>query len=94
MATVAGVDCSTQSTKVVVCDADTGELLAQRSAAQKPAGLEKAQAVPVPRVEEISAIAIMQLFCDLFARGVVGPVFRDSIVLDSEPPVLEGPTVV
>ena len=26
-------------------------------------------------------------------RGVVGPVFRDSIVLDSEPPVLEGPTV-
>src|SRR6266508_1634208 len=31
MATVAGVDCSTQSTKVVVCDADTGEVLAQRS---------------------------------------------------------------
>jgi xylulokinase len=32
MATVAGVDCSTQSTKVVVCDAGTGELLGQRSA--------------------------------------------------------------
>ncbi|MFS8478067.1 MAG: xylulokinase [Micromonosporaceae bacterium] len=27
MATVAGIDCSTQSTKVVVCDADSGEVL-------------------------------------------------------------------
>src|SRR5919108_79659 len=39
MATVAGVDCSTQSTKVVVCDADTGEVLAQRSAPH-PEGTE------------------------------------------------------
>ena len=27
MSLVAGVDCSTQSTKVVVCDADTGEVV-------------------------------------------------------------------
>jgi xylulokinase len=39
MATVAGVDCSTQSTKVVVCDADTGELLGQRSSPH-PEGTE------------------------------------------------------
>ncbi|HYY82622.1 MAG TPA: xylulokinase [Actinomycetes bacterium] len=32
MPTVAGVDCSTQSTKVVVCDADDGRVLAERSA--------------------------------------------------------------
>src|SRR6266516_4712949 len=32
MPVVAGVDCSTQSTKVVACDADTGEVLAERSA--------------------------------------------------------------
>jgi xylulokinase len=39
MATVAGVDCSTQSTKVVVCDAGTGELLGERSASH-PDGTE------------------------------------------------------
>jgi xylulokinase len=39
MRIVAGIDCSTQSTKVVVCDADTGRLLAQRSAAH-PEGTE------------------------------------------------------
>lgn len=32
MATVAGIDCSTQATKVLVCDADSGEVLAERSA--------------------------------------------------------------
>src|SRR5919197_5779796 len=32
MPLVAGVDCSTQSTKVVVCDAASGRLLAERSA--------------------------------------------------------------
>jgi xylulokinase len=32
MATVAGIDCSTQSTKVVVCDAEDGRVLAHRSA--------------------------------------------------------------
>jgi xylulokinase len=32
MTAVAGVDCSTQSTKVVVCDADSGRVLAERSA--------------------------------------------------------------
>jgi xylulokinase len=32
MPIVAGVDCSTQATKVVACDADTGQVLAQRSA--------------------------------------------------------------
>jgi xylulokinase len=32
MPIVAGVDCSTQSTKVVACDADSGEVLAERSA--------------------------------------------------------------
>src|SRR6266545_4918417 len=32
MPVVAGVDCSTQSTKVVVCDAASGRLLAERSA--------------------------------------------------------------
>jgi len=39
MATVAGIDCSTQSTKVVVCDADTGQVLAERSAPH-PEGTE------------------------------------------------------
>ena len=28
---VAGVDCSTQSTKVLVCDAETGEVVANRA---------------------------------------------------------------
>src|SRR5215211_213063 len=32
MTAVAGVDCSTQSTKVVVCEADSGRVLAERSA--------------------------------------------------------------
>jgi xylulokinase len=32
MAAVAGIDCSTQSTKVVVCDAEDGRVLADRSA--------------------------------------------------------------
>ena len=36
---VAGVDSSTQSTKVVVCDADTGEVL-RRRAASHPSGTE------------------------------------------------------
>ncbi|OXR45637.1 Xylulose kinase [Nocardia cerradoensis] len=39
MATVAGVDSSTQSCKVVVCDADTGEVLA-RGSAPHPDGTE------------------------------------------------------
>ncbi len=39
MATVAGIDCSTQSTKVLVCDADSGEVVAERSA-QHPDGTE------------------------------------------------------
>ncbi|MGH3504980.1 MAG: xylulokinase [Nocardioidaceae bacterium] len=39
MPKVAGVDCSTQSTKVVVCDADSGEVLAEGSAAH-PEGTE------------------------------------------------------
>lgn len=39
MPTVAGVDSSTQSTKIVVCDADTGAILEQRSAAH-PDGTE------------------------------------------------------
>ncbi|MFF4027667.1 MULTISPECIES: xylulokinase [Nocardia] len=41
MATVAGVDSSTQSCKVVVCDADTGEVLA-RGQAPHPDGTEVA----------------------------------------------------
>src|ERR671930_283414 len=32
MPIVAGIDCSTQSTKVVLCDADSGQVLAERSA--------------------------------------------------------------
>jgi xylulokinase len=39
MATVAGIDCSTQATKVLVCDADSGEPIAERSA-QHPDGTE------------------------------------------------------
>ncbi|HEY6737601.1 MAG TPA: FGGY family carbohydrate kinase, partial [Actinopolymorphaceae bacterium] len=39
MPTVAGVDSSTQSTKIVVCDADTGTVLEQRSATH-PDGTE------------------------------------------------------
>jgi xylulokinase len=41
MTRVAGIDSSTQSTKVVVCDADTGEVLEQSSAAH-PDGTEVA----------------------------------------------------
>src|SRR5262245_62500869 len=51
--------------------------LAERAAAQKPAGLKKAQAVAVARFEEIGAIAIMRLLRDLLARGLVGPVLGD-----------------
>jgi xylulokinase len=39
MTEVAGIDCSTQSTKVVVCDADSGRVLAER-AAPHPDGTE------------------------------------------------------
>ena len=50
--------------------------VAERSAAQKAPGLEKAQAVPVARGDEIAAIAIVQFFGDLFARILLGPVLR------------------
>jgi xylulokinase len=39
MPIVAGIDCSTQSTKVVICDADSGQVLAERSAPH-PEGTE------------------------------------------------------
>ena len=51
--------------------------LAERAAAQKPAGLKKAQAVAVARFDEIGAIAIMPVLRDLLARGLVGPVLSD-----------------
>src|SRR6266511_5169166 len=65
MATVAGVDCSTQSTKVVVCDADTGEVLAQRSGPH-PEGTEVDpaawwQALAAPRaalLDTVDALAV------------------------------------
>jgi len=63
---VAGVDSSTQSTKVVVCDADTGEVLRQGSASH-PSGTEIhpdlwwqafLQATAGGLLEEVQAIAV------------------------------------
>jgi xylulokinase len=63
---VAGVDSSTQSTKVVVCDADTGEVVRQGSASH-PAGTEIhpdlwcqafAQSTARGLLDEVQAIAV------------------------------------
>src|SRR4029077_7351931 len=51
--------------------------LAERPPAQEPAGLEKAQAMPVARLEKIGAIAIVQLFGDLLARSFLGPMLGE-----------------
>src|SRR5262245_63573252 len=51
--------------------------VAERSPAQKASGLEKAQAVPVARLDEIDAIASVQLSGDLLARELFGPVLRE-----------------
>src|SRR6266516_557165 len=61
------------------CSTSTSTIWAERARTQEPAGLKKAQAVPIARVEEVSAIAIMQAFCDLLARSVVGPVLGEKI---------------
>src|SRR5262249_36921779 len=57
--------------------------LAERAAAQKPAGLKKAQAVAVARFEEIGAVAIVRLLRNLLARSLIGPVLCEKPAEDT-----------
>jgi len=87
MATVAGVDCSTQSTKVVVCDADTGEVLAQRSAPH-PEGTEVDpaawwQALAAPRaalLDTVDALAVGGQQHGLVTLDEAGAVVRPALL--------------
>jgi xylulokinase len=87
MPTVAGVDCSTQSTKVVVCDADTGQVLAERSAPH-PDGTEvdpeawwqalRSASAALP--EDVAAVAVGGQQHGLVALDEAGKVVRPALL--------------
>src|SRR4029079_2884831 len=85
---VAGVDSSTQSTKVVVCDADTGEVLRQGSATH-PGGSEIhpdlwweafTQASAGVLLEEVQAIAVAGQQHGMVTLDEVGEVVRPALL--------------
>jgi xylulokinase len=87
MATVAGIDCSTQSTKVVVCDADTGRLLAERSAPH-PEGTEvdpqawwhALESAASDLLDGVSALAVGGQQHGLVALDQAGAVIRPALL--------------
>lgn len=85
---VAGVDSSTQSTKVVVCDADTGEVLRQGSASH-PSGTEIhpdlwwqafLQATAGGLLEEVQAIAVGGQQHGMITLDEAGEVVRPALL--------------
>ncbi|MEU7142025.1 xylulokinase [Nocardia sp. NPDC046473] len=86
-ATVAGVDSSTQSCKVVVCDADTGEILHQANAPH-PDGTEVSPeawwdalcAAGAGLLEHVDAIAVAGQQHGLVALDAAGRPVRDALL--------------
>ncbi|MGW2597955.1 xylulokinase [Streptomyces klenkii] len=87
MPTVAGVDSSTQSCKVVVCDADTGEVL-HRGRAAHPDGTEVAPgawwqallAAGDGLLEQVDAVAVAGQQHGLVALDAAGAPVRDALL--------------
>ncbi|WP_438484040.1 xylulokinase [Streptomyces sp. S186] len=87
MPTVAGVDSSTQSCKVVVCDADTGEIL-RRGRAAHPDGTEVAPAAWWRALREagdglladVDAVAVAGQQHGLVALDAAGRPVRDALL--------------
>ncbi|MFC5906376.1 FGGY family carbohydrate kinase [Streptacidiphilus monticola] len=72
MAIVAGIDCSTQYTKIVVCDSDTGEVLRENRAPHPgvPAGTTPAELDPQAWLRSLGAAAEGGLLEGIRAIGV------------------------
>lgn len=87
MTTVAGIDSSTQSCKVVVCDADSGEILG-RGQAPHPEGTEVAPAAwwdalctaGAGLLEHVDAIAVAGQQHGLVALDAAGRPVRDALL--------------
>ncbi|MEU5760920.1 xylulokinase [Nocardia sp. NPDC047648] len=87
MTTVAGVDSSTQSCKVVVCDADSGEILG-RGQAPHPEGTEVApdawwdalRAAGAGLLDHVDAIAVAGQQHGLVALDAAGVPVRDALL--------------
>ncbi|QHC23939.1 xylulokinase [Streptomyces sp. GS7] len=87
MPTVAGVDSSTQSCKVVVCDADTGEVL-HRGRAAHPDGTEVSpevwwqalRAAGGGLLEQVDAVAVAGQQHGLVALDAAGQPVRDALL--------------
>jgi len=87
MATVAGIDCSTQATKVLVCDADSGEPVAERSA-QHPDGTEidpaawwgAFEAASTGLLDSVRAVAVGGQQHGLVALDQTGAVVRPALL--------------
>ncbi|MFD0363369.1 xylulokinase [Nocardia sp. GCM10030253] len=87
MARVAGVDSSTQSCKVVVCDADTGEVLAQAHAPHPPGTEVSAEswwqalcAAGAGLIDDVDAIAVAGQQHGLVALDSGGLPVRDALL--------------
>jgi len=87
MAAVAGIDCSTQATKVLVCDADSGEPVAERSA-QHPDGTEvdpaawwgAFEAASAGLLDGVRAVAVGGQQHSLVALDQTGAVVRPALL--------------